>query len=138
MWHDIINNTVTSPKSDNRTPLNGDQLKVEIERLQRKVDIVGIVYCVREGAPDVYNKLKETEMPVLHIVKNLLSRRKQKDKLVLKKYSKLHLDPFLELKTLFSSVRNSGDLKRICKKKSKKKKTTKEKLRQQISEVPSD
>ena len=55
LWHDIINNTVTSPKSDNRTPLNGDQLKVEIERLQRKVDIVGIVYCVREGAPDVLN-----------------------------------------------------------------------------------
>ena len=82
LWHDIINNTVTSPKSDNRTPLNGDQLKVEIERLQRKVDIVGIVYCVREGAPDVYNKLKETEIPVLHIVKNLLSRRKQKDKSV--------------------------------------------------------
>ena len=74
LWQDIINNTVTSPKSDNRTPLNGDQLKVEIERLQRKVDIVGIVYCVREGAPDVYNKLKETEIPVLHIVKNLLSR----------------------------------------------------------------
>ena len=44
LWHDIINNTVTSPKSDNRIPLNGDQLKVEIERLQRKVDIVIIVY----------------------------------------------------------------------------------------------
>ena len=117
LWHYIINNTVTSPKSDKRTPLNGDQLKVEIERLQRKIDIVGIVYCVREGAPDVYNKLKETEIPVLHIVKNLLSRRKQKDKKVLKKYSKLHLDPFLELKTLFSIVRNNGDLKRICKKK---------------------
>ena len=58
--HNIVNNTVTSPKSDDRTPLNGDQIKVEIERLQPKVDIVGIVYCVREGAPDVYNKLKET------------------------------------------------------------------------------
>ena len=119
LWHDIINNTVTIPKSDNRTPLNGDQLKIEIERLQRKVDIVGIVYCVREGAPEVYNKLKETEIPVRHIVKNLLSRRKQKYKKVLKKYSKLHLDPFLELKTLFSIVRNNGDLKRICKKNSK-------------------
>ena len=62
LWHDIINNT--RPKSENRTPLNGDQLKFEIERLQRKVDIAGIVYCVREGAPDVYNKSKETEIPV--------------------------------------------------------------------------
>ena len=133
MWHNIIKNTVKRPKSDNRTPLNGDQLKVEIERLQRKVDIVVIVYCVREGAPDVYNKLKETEIPVLHIVKNLLSRRKQKGEKVLKKYSKLHLDPFIELKTLFSIVRNHGDLKRICKKKnSKPQKQRKQKFRQQI------
>ena len=120
LGHDIITNTVTSPKNDNRTPLNGDQIKVEIERLQRKVDIVGIVYCVREGAPDVYNKLEKTEVPVLHIVKNLLSRRKQKDKKVLKKYSKLHLDPSLELKTLFLIVQDNGDLKRICKKKNSK------------------
>ena len=120
LWHDIINNTVTSPKSNNRTHINGDQLKVEIERLQRKVDIVVIVYCVREGAPDVYNNSKETEIPVLHIVKNLLSRRKQKDKRVSKKYIKLHLDHFLELKTLFSIVRNNGNLKKICKKKNSK------------------
>ena len=44
LWHDIINNSVTSPKSDNSTPLNDEQIKVEIERLQRKVDIVGTVY----------------------------------------------------------------------------------------------
>ena len=109
----IRNYSVTSPKSDNRTPLNGDQLKVEIEDLQQKVDIVGIVYCVREGAPDVYNKLEETEIPVLHIVKNLLSLRKQKAKKVLKKYSKFHLDPLLELKTLFTIAWNNGYLKRI-------------------------
>ena len=120
LWHDIVNNMVASSKSDNRKPLNGDQIKVEIEGLQRKVDIVGIVHCVREGAPDVYNKLKKTEIPVLHTVKNLLSRRKQKDKKVLKKYSKLLLDPFLELKTIFSIVRNNGDLKRICEKKNSK------------------
>ena len=73
MWHNIINNTVTSPKSDNRTPLNGDQLKVEIERLQRKVDIVGIVHCVREGAPDVFNKLKETDAVVAYSQECLIS-----------------------------------------------------------------
>ena len=122
-WLDIINNTVKSPKSDNRTPLNSGQLKVEIERLQRKVDIVGIVHCVREGTPDVYNKLKENEITVLHIVKNLSYGRKQKYKKGLKKYSKLHLNPFLELKTLFSIILNNGDLKRICKKKNSKPQT---------------
>ena len=60
LWHDSINNSVTTP--------NMVQLKVEIERLQRPVDIVVFVYCVSEGAPDVYNKLKETEIPLLYIV----------------------------------------------------------------------
>ena len=78
LWHHFIIKSVTNPKSDSRTPLKGDQLKVEIERLHRKVDIVVTVYCVREGAPEVYKKLKEIEIPVLHIVKNLLCRRIQK------------------------------------------------------------
>ena len=119
MWNDIINNTVTSLKSGNRTPFNGDQLKVEIERLQRKVDIVGIVYCVREGAPEVYNKLKETEKPVLHIVKNLLSRRNQKVKKVLKNIASF-IGSTIDLKTLLSIIRINGDLKQFCKKKNGK------------------
>ena len=40
LWLHFINNSVTSPKSDIRLHLNCDQLKVEIERVQRKVDVV--------------------------------------------------------------------------------------------------
>ena len=82
--------------------------------------IVGILYSVRESPPNVYNKIKETEIPVLHIVKNILSRRKQKYKKVLKKYSKLHLNPFLELQKLCKIARKNADLKRICNKKNSK------------------
>ena len=117
MGHDIVNNLVTSPKSDNRTRLNGDQLKVEIERLQRKLGIVGIAYFVREGAPDVYNKLNETSVT---FCQEYFISLKIKEKRVLKKYSKLHLKSFLKLKTLFTIIRNNGDLKRSCRKKNSK------------------
>ena len=119
IWHDLINNSVTSPRKDPRKPLTPEQLVNEIKNIQHKV--VGIVYCVRrlqrEGASDVYKELKGTGKPVLHIVKDLLSRRKQKDKELVRSYSQLHLAPHLEIKTL-TIVRNHGNnLKAIIKKK---------------------
>ena len=63
------------------------------------------------------------------------SRRKQKDKKVLKKYSKLHLDPFLEMKTLFSIVRNNGYLKQICKKKNSKPQKNERKIAPTINQL---
>ena len=115
IWHDLINNSVTSPRKDPRKPLTPEQLVNEIKNIKHKA--VGIVYCVREGAPDVYKELKGTGIPVLHIVKDLLSRRKQKDKELVRSYSQLHLAPHLEIKTL-TIVQNHGDnLKAIIKKK---------------------
>ena len=114
IWHDLIKNSVTSPRKDPRKPLAPEQLVNEIKNIKHKV--VGIVYCVR-GAPDVYKELKGTGIPVLHIVKDLLSRRNQKDKELVRSYSQLHLAPHLEIKTL-TIVRNHGDnLKAIIKKK---------------------
>ena len=65
---------------------------------------MGIVSCVIENASDVYRNLKKTDISLLYIVRNLLSGQKQEYKKVLKKYSKLHLDPILELTTLFKET----------------------------------
>ena len=54
LGHNSINKLVISSRSDNRTRLSGDHLKVEIDRLERNIDIVGVVYCIREGTPGVY------------------------------------------------------------------------------------
>ena len=106
---------MTSPRKDPKKPLTPEQLVNAIKNIKHKV--VGIVYCVREGAPDVYKELKGTGIPVLHIVKDLLSRRKQKAKELVRSYSQLHLAPHLEIKAL-TIVRNHGDnLKAIIKKK---------------------
>ena len=59
LWHNSINKLVISSKSDNRTRLSGDHLKVEIDRLERNADIVGVVYCIREGTPSFYKIRKK-------------------------------------------------------------------------------
>ena len=95
--HDVKNNSLLHSPSDPRIPLTPKQLVNEVLKLQR---VVGIVYCVRRGAPDIYKELKATGITVLHMVKDLLSIRKSKDEWVLRRYSKLHLRRFLEIKTL--------------------------------------
>ena len=77
--------------SDTRTPLTPNELVNEVLKLQ---GVVGIVYWVRRGAPDIYKQLKTTGVPVMHIFKDLLSKRKSKDERVLKSYGKLIYDPF--------------------------------------------
>ena len=114
LWHDVINNSLTHSPSDPRIPLTPNELLNEVLKLQR---VVGIVYCVRRGAPDKYKELKATGIPVLNIVKDLLSKRKSKDERVLGSYSKLHLRPFLEIKTLTIVRKDGSNLKTIIKKK---------------------
>ena len=95
-------------------PLTPNELVNEVLKLQR---VVGIVYCVRRSAPDIYKELKATGIPVLHIVKDLLSKRKSKDERVLRSFSKLHLRPFFEIKTLTIVRKYGSNLKTIIKKK---------------------
>ena len=114
LWHDVINNFPTHSPSDPRTPLTPNELVNEVLKLQR---VLGIVYCVRRGAPDIYRELKATGIPVLHIVKDLLSKQKSKDERVLRSYSKLHLRPFLEIKTLTNVQKYGSNLKTNIKRK---------------------
>ena len=114
LWHDVLNDSFTHSPSNPRTPLTPNELVNEVLKLQR---VVGIVYCVRRVALDIYKELQATGIPVLHIVKDLLSKRKSKDERVLRSYSKLHLRPFLEIKTLTFVRKYGSNLKTIIKKK---------------------
>ena len=50
VWHDVINNIITDHPFGPRTPLSSAQLLKEIRALKQ---IVGVVYCEREGAPGI-------------------------------------------------------------------------------------
>ena len=111
-----MNNSITYSPTDPRTPLTEEELVAEILKLER---VIGIVYCVRKGAIDVYKQLKATDFPALHIVNDLLSQRKRKDKKIVRGNSNLYLDHYLEIKTLTIVKKHGNDLKGIVKKKQK-------------------
>ena len=69
-----------------------------LEKYQERIKAV--VYCPREVSSDIYNQLKRSTLVTIHIVKDIVSRRKQKDLSLLKEYRLLHQKPALELKTL--------------------------------------
>ena len=94
-WHDLMNNSLTHSPNDPWTPW----------------------LPTNWWTPDIYKELKATGIPVLHIVKNLLSKRKSKDESVLRSYSKLHLRHFLEIKTQTIVRKYGSNLKTIIKKK---------------------
>ena len=95
IWHDVINNSITPHSSNYNNPLDTQQLILVLQKLP--VKIKAIVYCQREGAPDIFPELNRNFLTI-HVVKETLSDRKLRDHQLLLKYQKLHLDRKLELK----------------------------------------
>ena len=80
-----------------------------LEKYQERIE--AIVYCPRDGATDIYNQLKRSTLVTINIVKDILSRRKQKDPSLLKEYRALHQKPYLELKTQTSVLAYKNNLR---------------------------
>ena len=95
IWHDVINNSITPHPSNYNNPLDTQQLILVLRKLP--VNIKAIVYCQREGAPDIFPALNRNFLTI-HVVKETLSDKKLRDHQLLLKYQKLHLDRKLELK----------------------------------------
>ena len=93
-----MNHSLSGDRSNNNKPLTPSQLIEVLEEYQERIE--AIVYCPREGTPDNYDQLKRSTLVTIHIVKDIVSKRKQKDPSLLKEYRALHQRPALELKTL--------------------------------------
>ena len=59
-----------------------------------------IVYFPRNGAPNIFGFLKQTSIVTLHVITDLVSKRKQKDQNLIKEYFHLHQKHHLELNHL--------------------------------------
>ena len=115
IWHDAVNNSISRHRSNNFNALTPNQLKKIL--LNYKRNIYAIVYCKRVGTEDIYSKLKESDILVIIILTDLISRRKQNLTELGQKYLELHQDPSLELKTFTILKRYSKTLKYIILKK---------------------
>ena len=83
VWHDAANNSISSHR-------------ININRPACKK----IVYCRREGTPDLFSHLFGTGAPIIPATKRLFSKSKQNDPEQLKEKLKLHQSVELELKSL--------------------------------------
>ena len=97
-WHDVVNNSLSRHRS-------------MLENYQERIE--AIVYCPREGTPDISDQLKRSTLVTIHLVKDIVSRRKQKDPSLLKEYRALHQRPALELKTLTIVLAHKNNLRSL-------------------------
>ena len=132
VWHDVINNTTTDHPFDPRTPLSSAQLLKKIRVLKQ---IVGVVYCEREGAPGIQSELKTLNIPVVNVVKDLISNNKRKDSSQTNEYSHLHQQHSLEIHSLEIVINNGIDLNRLLKKRKKPNKQQRKAKRQKLEET---
>ena len=110
LWNDLLNNFVTSHKSNNFIPLTIEQL---IKQLCYKERISTIVYCYRFGAPNYFEQLKRASFLVIRVTKNLISPRKQQSQKLISQYSEIHPPTVLELKSLKIILQHSSKLKTL-------------------------
>ena len=68
IWHDIVNSSLSRHRSNNNKPLTPQQLITVLEKYQKRIE--AIMYCPREGNPDLY-QLKLSTLVTIHIVKDI-------------------------------------------------------------------
>ena len=106
-WHDVVNNTISSRRTNNYRPAGVEELTNYLK--SKKQQILATVYCRREGTPDLFSQLLGTGKLIVPATKRLLSKSKQNDPEQLNEYLKLHQSAELELKSLRLVVAHKKD-----------------------------
>ena len=96
--HDVAKNTISSPRTNNCCSAGVEELTNCSK--SKKQQILAIVYCRREGTPDLFSQPLGTRVLIIPATKRLISKSKQNDPEQLSEYLKLHQSSELELKSL--------------------------------------
>ena len=114
IWYDAINTSLTSHRTNNYRKLALPEIATVLEHYQDRLK--AIVYCPRNGAPNIFGFLKQTSKVILHMITDLVSKRKQKDPNFIKEYYQLHLKYHLELKSFTLVLTHQNSLRCLPKK----------------------
>ena len=79
VWHDVNNNFINSHPTNNYRACTAEEL---IEILKTLTNISAIVYCRRNGTPDIRKQLISSGILVIPITRCLISKRKRRTELV--------------------------------------------------------
>ena len=112
VWHDLINNSISSHKLNNYRPSSVQELANYLTTNNNKFK--ALVYCQRTGTPDIFKELLSTGILVLRVTEHLISERKEKT--MLGDYRVLHQETAREIKSLDIVLRQQRNLKALLKK----------------------
>ena len=112
LWHDLLNNSVTSHKSNIFIPLTIEQLiKQLLCHKERISDLLSIVIVLE--LRNYFEPLEQAGFLVIRVTKNLISPRKQQSQKLISQYSEIHPPTVLELKSLNIILQHSSKLKAL-------------------------
>ncbi len=112
IWHDVVNNSLSKYPGNNFTALSPSKF---LEVVRGYSQVKALLYVQRDGTPDIFDALKREKLLTLHILKDLISKRKAKQRALLLKYRDLHPETGLELKSLRIVSNHCSNLKRLQK-----------------------
>ena len=116
LWHDVVNNSISSHKSNYHCALSGSELTKQIMKLE---NCQGVVCCPRKSSPNIYPLLKKLKIPVLHVTRELMLQSKRQDRKLSAEYESLHQEPAFEIKNLSIIRKHNWQLRKLIKKKKK-------------------
>ena len=94
LWHDVLNNSISSHRTNNYAPCPLDELLAYLQSKRKQIS--AIVYC----RSDIFEDLRKTEIIVKKTTGNLISRSKRQNPAVFREYLQLHQSSELELRSL--------------------------------------
>ena len=120
LWHDLINNTITSHKSKNYQPQSVNELVASLRSL---TNLCGIVYCQCTGSPNIFEDLRTSDCPIIQVTTDMLSKSEQRSEVLVEKYKALHQSSDLQFKSLGVGLHYYPNLRKIFKTRGTKRRT---------------
>ena len=114
LWHELLNNTLTSHPKKKNIPQTVPQL---IETLKSLQNLFCVVTCQRDGDPYIFEDLlKALPCYVIDVTKHIISAIEQLNDTIISQYKRLHQSADLELRSLsksFITKQTSNELSKL-------------------------
>ena len=125
LWHDLLNNTITSHPKKGNIPQTIEEL---IATLKTITNLFCVVTCQRKGASYIFdNLLNSIDCYVIDVTKHIFSASERIDESFIAEYRKRHQAADTESKALATVLHYFPDFNRIFKKRGTKLRTAGEK-----------
>ena len=125
LWHDSLNNTITSHPKKGNIPQTIEEL---IATLKTIPNLICVVTCQRKGAPYIfYGLLSSLDCYVIDVTKHIISASERIDESLIAEYRKLHQAADIESRTLTTVLHFFPNFNRIFKTRGTKRRTAAEK-----------